>query len=220
MWQWPGIICGSLVVLFVLGVAVYARIVRRRFLRSPEGRWREAVLQAMDAAYHRAQAEEEEMRRAGITHETDDQALRDQAFHAFLAGISVAELDAYPGIGPVTVSKLRDAGYTNLAALHEARIEVDGLGQKRLADVTHAVGDLVKQARGRFNAGACREARDLEGQLQVARGSRSEQGFRAQARHLAALKVMHELGERAHVAAGMDLPAVLRGEFDPALPSL
>ena len=27
-------------------------------------------------------------------------------------GISVAELEAYPGIGPVTISKLRQGGYT------------------------------------------------------------------------------------------------------------
>src|SRR5947207_10443506 len=216
MWQWLGIICGSLVVLFILYVVVHARILYRRFLRSPEKRWRDDVLRAMDAAHDRAVAEHEEMRRAGVEHEADDQAVRDHAFHSFLASISVTELDSYPGIGPVTIGKLRDAGYKNLAALHESAIEIDGLGQKRLADVTHAVRDLVKQARSRFDAGACRQAQDLVIQLEVARASRREQGFHAQARHLAALKVMQELEARAQFAARIDTGSYLRGDIDPA----
>jgi len=62
-----------------------------------------------------------------------------------------------------------------------------------LKDVLHGVRDLVKQARSRFHAGACREAQDLAARLDKLRASTGEEGFRAGARLRAVEAVLAEL---------------------------
>src|SRR5947207_860192 len=102
----------------------------------------------MAAAQRRAHIERDIMEREGIPHQSEDkiELLRQQAFHRHLAGISIAELEAYSGIGPATLTKLRDANFLTLADVSERGITaVPGLGQKRLADANKAVRDLRNQ---------------------------------------------------------------------------
>jgi uncharacterized tellurite resistance protein B-like protein len=214
MLSWLGISCGSLVGLFVLWIVVAVVRLVLRYRRSPERRWCDHVLKLMDTAHRRAQAEREAMKAAGVQHADEDRAMRDQAFHAFLGTLPVSELDAYPGIGPATVGKLRDAGYADLAALYDAPLEGMGLGQKRLADVQYAVRNLVEQAHSRFDAGACGEAQDLAIQLELLRASRSEQGMRATERYLAAVNVMQKLEPLAQAAERFNLSVYLRPELE------
>src|SRR5207245_10867770 len=103
-----------------------------------------------------------------------------------------------------TIAKLRAAGFEHLADLRGRPVEVEGLGPKRLGDVQQAVRDLDKQARSRFDAGACPEARQLAGQLARLWAERREAGARALARRDAAAAVVQELQRWADVARHID----------------
>src|SRR5262249_38119773 len=126
-----GLICSSVTALCALTVLIGGLQAYRRYRRSPERQWCDHVLQLVGAAGRRARDERTAMQRAGGGDEAADRAVRETAFRDYLAGISVSELEAYPGIGPATIAKLRDADFTHLAALDGASLELPGLGQKR-----------------------------------------------------------------------------------------
>src|SRR4051794_7802586 len=135
-------------VLVVIGAAalVWTLLLYLQFRSSPEAQWKADVLSVLADAERCVRAESGEMDRLGADERADAGRLRDEAFESYLAAIAVGELDAYPGIGPATVGKLRDAGYDSLAVLRRARINIHGLGRKRLADIAAAVRDLVSGA--------------------------------------------------------------------------
>src|SRR5262249_782136 len=127
-------------------------------------------------------AERRSLISSGAADPAEERALRDRAFDQFLGSIAVEELDAYPGIGPATIAKLREGGYESLGKLSRGPVRVAGLGGKRLADVEAAVRNLVKQAESRFQAGACPQARTLLEQLQALRAAHSERSLHARTR--------------------------------------
>src|SRR5262249_39145790 len=131
------------------------------YWRSPQKRWRDRSLRAYQAAQRQGDYEHAEIKRLANSRRDEIQSLSAKAVERFLASISVNELEAYPGIGPATIGRLKEAGYDNLARLQNARIRVRGLGQKRLADVNDGVRQLRRQAESRFQAGACSEAQQL-----------------------------------------------------------
>lgn len=145
------------------------------------------------------------MLRAGVTDDASDEVVRRQAFYKFLETIQIRALEAYPGIGPATISRLYEAGYTSLAAFNDSPLQVSGIGQKRLGEVKKAVHDLIKQARSRFESGACPEAHFLERQLLVLRSSRTLEGARAVARLEAAQSVVQQLEPLADLALQITL---------------
>src|SRR5207302_1977056 len=114
---------------------------------SPEKKWRARVERCMTEAENRLRKERKELKDAGVRVAKEERTIRHRAVDTFLRSLSVAELEAYPGIGPGTVSKLHSAGFTNLETLQDARIRVPGLGAKRLADIKDALRALVKDAR-------------------------------------------------------------------------
>src|SRR5205823_6294453 len=79
----------------------------------------------------------------------------------YLGRRSIEELDAFSGIGPVTITRLRESGYESLADLYGVRLHAHGLGRKRLDDVRTAARKLIAEARSRFAAGGCAEAQEL-----------------------------------------------------------
>jgi hypothetical protein len=200
MLYWLGIILGCIFGLILLSVAASAVVWYVRYLRSPEKQWRNRVLMAEARARTRIRTEQAELERHAVKDEDEERALREQAFSRFLAAISVEELDKYPGIGPATIAKLHDAGHTNIASFQRGPTDVPGLGEKRLMDIAHAVRDLVKQAQSRFDAGACREAREMTSQIQALRASTSEYALRAHARLQAAEHVLELLEPVAELA--------------------
>jgi uncharacterized tellurite resistance protein B-like protein len=207
-----GLILASLAGLVVLGATAIVLYWSALYRRSPEKRWRDRVLQALQTAQRLAASEHARMRRAGLPHDAEDAAVREQAFRSFLQGISVNELEAYPGIGPGTTTRLREAGYADLASLQAARVGAAGLGQKRLADIKHAVRNLTRQARSRFDAGACPEARELAGRLQALQAARTEEGACAAARHKAAVQVGAQLQPLADLARHIRFTGFMRGQ--------
>src|SRR6266849_10156776 len=139
----------------VLSVLVLWSILYILFWRSPEKKWRDRVLHLVARAKRRAYQEQQVRSRLGFEKRQEKDAIRDQAFSSFLASIPVSQLETFSGIGPVTVTKLRSDGYSTLASLQEAAINIYGLGEKRLADIDRAVRALTRQAKSRFDSGAC-----------------------------------------------------------------
>ena len=187
IWVW------LLLVLVAIAIMATAVILCLPYWRSPEKRWRDAVFRAYQAAKRQVSAEAKELKRSVERREAEAQSVAREAFKRFLASISVSELEAYPGIGPATVGRLQQVGYTSLAAIQNARIRVHGLGEKRLADVSSAVRQLTREAESRFQAGACRESQELENRLQQLRLKYAEPECLAQARAKGAEEVVRQL---------------------------
>ena len=143
-----------LVILGVLaGAALALFLLYFRYAHRPATVWKRRIQVAVA---------EWEARKQGLTHPTDtspearDLALRGEYFARHLRSISVDHLLSYPGIGPVTVSRLRDAGYADLDALARGNISsVSGLGSARVGDVSQALQQTKREAKSQFDAGAC-----------------------------------------------------------------
>lgn len=213
MLLWLGIVVASLVVA-VLATAV---VLYLRYCLSPEKTWRSRVERRMADAENQLRTDRRELEVLRVRQEHEERALRHRALEAFLKSISVTELDAYPGIGSATVSKLRSAGFLDLAMLQDARICIPGLGAKRLADIHHAVDALVKQARSRFEAGACRSAQDLETQLQSLRVTYAQHESRLRARLAGTEAVIAELHPLLARARKVTFFRYLRRDLDYAV---
>jgi len=183
--------------VIALACAVTGGYFYHQYSRSPAKAWRDRVLRLMAKARAQVRAERSSVERLGVKHTREEQALADQAFASFIGTVPVTELENYPGIGRATISKLRDAGFSDLSRLRHARIRVPGLGEKRLADIDSAVRDQLKQATQRFSSGACPEALSLAARVDRLRVSYQESTCRAQARATAAESII----ERTHTLA-------------------
>lgn len=215
MLAWLGYLCGGFVVLLVLWTVFRGHRNYARFKRSPEKQWRDRVLALMEAIARRMTEERATMQKLGVADEAADEVVRQRTLELFLEAVSVSELESYSGIGPATVARLRDAGYEDLARLHDQPLDDLGLGPKRLADVRQAVDEQARQVHSRMNAAGSTEAQSLELHLEIARASRTEEGFAAGQRFLAAVNLMHELEPRADLAQEIDYAAFVRRELDP-----
>src|SRR5262249_44930038 len=176
-------VMGWLLPLTVLAlIVVIGAVLYRPYQRSPEKQWRDRVLRLGADAQRHLHAELHLLRTELSKRKAEAQTLHDRAFVAYLNRIPVEQLDEYPGIGPVTIGKLRQAGYTTLALLRNAHIDVAGLGDKRLADIRAAVADLTIKVQETFATGACPEAHELAHQLLALEGQHDERALRAKAR--------------------------------------
>lgn len=163
------------------------------YWRSPEKRWRDRVLCAYQTAQRQVHAGQAELQRLSKAYRDEKESLSQKAFERLLASISLNELEAFPGIGPATIGRLKNAGYNNLARLRNARIRIHGLGQRRLADVYGAMLQLIRQAESRFQAGAEPESQRLAAQLQKLESRYAESESRAKAASKAATEVVLQL---------------------------
>lgn len=186
-------ILGITLVLALVVAACAAGVLYRMFQRTPAKQWRDRVLRLWTFARRQAQAEHAELEGLGIWREERDQALRDQAFAGVLGAISVGELEAYPGIGPATVDKLRLAGFDTLATLRRLPTNIPGLGEKRLTDLERALFDLLRLARDRFRAGGYPGAAHLAAALAALQAEHAEREACGRARLQAADKLVDGL---------------------------
>src|SRR5436189_5652565 len=104
-----------LVLVLLLAVALLlVGLLYVRYRNTPAARWKARVRAAV--------AEQEARRRRvrkelfALDHDPGDRALRQEFLDRQLGGVAVEELAKYPGIGPVTVSRLREAGLATVAA--------------------------------------------------------------------------------------------------------
>jgi uncharacterized tellurite resistance protein B-like protein len=87
-------------------------------------------------------------------------------FERHLQTISVDRLAEFPGIGPGTVGRVRDAGGRALADLRRFPFaSIQGIGPSKAHDLQTAVAKLVREAQSRFDAGGCSEAVEFQRKL-------------------------------------------------------
>jgi uncharacterized tellurite resistance protein B-like protein len=190
-------------VCFLLALMIVAIPVLTIYLpyrRCPEKAWSRVVLSAYQAARTQVSVEAGELEQLVPRRQAEEHALAELAFERFLGSISVSELEAYPGIGPATIDRLRQRGYADLAKLNGGTIRVPGLGEKRATDVVSAVQQLTRDAESRFRSGACLQAQDLATALDRLALRHETQVKRAEARLSGAVNVARQLEKSASVA--------------------
>jgi uncharacterized tellurite resistance protein B-like protein len=168
-----------LVVPPLVGLAVYYW----RYRTSPAFRWKQDVLRhARALRAHQARVHNQT---SGL-----DQSLArlaDEAFTRLLRTVPLDRLAEFPNIGPATVGKLEDAGYRRLADAVDGHFEyLPGIGPARANDLRTAVRKLVREARSRFDAGACPEAQEYRRRVDQLRQADRER-LAARDRELAAI---------------------------------
>jgi tellurite resistance protein len=194
IWIWVLLVLVAMVVL-ATGIFLFFP-----YWRSPEKRWKNDVLRAHREAKRQFATETAQLKHLDDQCEAERQSLSQQTFRHFLASISVNELEAYPGIGPATIDRLRQAGFHDLARLQTNRIQVQGIGEKRLFDVTNAVGKLIRQAESRFQSGACPESQELKSRLQEILEKYAEIKRRTEARADEVAKAISQMEEPLAIA--------------------
>jgi len=143
-----------LIILGVLaGAALVLILLHFRYSNRPATAWKWRV-QTVVAEW--------DVRKLSLTRPTDispevrDLALRGEYFARHLRSISVDHLLNYSGIGPVTVLRLREAGFTDLNELSRGNFPtVPGLGPAREKDLLAALQHAKREAKNQFDAGAC-----------------------------------------------------------------
>jgi tellurite resistance protein len=153
-----------LLVLFALAaltLAATAAVYYVKFQQRPEKQWKDQVHAELKRVRTLRAAFRLKLDNLDGAWQQESSALEEQFFARVLSGIGINELETFPGIGPATVARLREGGYHSLQGLQNAYISIAGIGQKRLADITQAVGTLTRQAHARFKSGACPEANEL-----------------------------------------------------------
>jgi uncharacterized tellurite resistance protein B-like protein len=128
-----------------------------RFRNTPGAQWKWRVFRATGKFETQLRAARMELNRLDRAAELIP--LREQYLIRLLSGIAVEELVRFPGIGPVTASRAREAGLTNLVMLSRANLTtIPGVGPSRAKDLHAAIRQLRSEAESRFDAGACPEA--------------------------------------------------------------
>lgn len=224
-WSIAGIVGLIAAAGFVAWLILYVR-----YRRSPAKIWRDRVWRLKRTAEARIVPEQQTLERLDAQREAEAGDLRDDAFARFLRTISVNELERYPGIGPATIAKLKDAGCANIVDLHGGRVRIQGFGQKRLADLHAGVAKLTKDARSRFDACACAEAQECARRVDALFPQYEEPACRARARRDAAQKVLDsvqplllhaaKVSFLRHYLRSSTLPLVAEEVRETALPDL
>ncbi|MSR55175.1 MAG: hypothetical protein EXS09_18090 [Gemmataceae bacterium] len=174
------------------------------YSRRPATLWKRRV---------QAAVAEWEQRKQGLTTPSDsspearDLALRGQYFARHLQGISVDHLLNYSGIGPVSVSRLRDAGFSNLDELARGNFaSVPGLGPAREKDLREALQRADQEAKSQFDAGACPAAVAMLEEKKAQKAERTRQHEEAR-EHLKEVEAaLAYLAEPRRVAEQVSFP--------------
>jgi tellurite resistance protein len=185
-----------LLVLIVVAPVIALGIMYWQYLSWPPRLWKRRVLRRVESLLR----DRNQLRRAGNSaNETD--RLYNEYLRRHLQSISLHVLDKYPGIGPATVGRLVDGGYTRLSDISNARFEsIPGIGPTRAAALSDAVRTLVQEARSRFEAGSCPEALEFRRRVEEVRAAEQEKA-EARARELSATDVALKASEELHEIA-------------------
>ncbi len=210
-----------LIALLILGLSALLSwaIVYIHYCRTPEKRWRNRVLRLIREARRREQKVSDHLYDLDARQEEEKENLQRKAFFVYLNSISSNELEHFSGIGPKTVGKLSQAGYTNLASLQEARINIYGLGEKRVTDIELAVQEITRQAWSRFEAGGCPEAQSLKPKLEALRSKYDNLKLLSQARFKGAEAVVKELEGLIPVVRKVTILNYCRKNWNDIVPS-
>lgn len=143
-------------VAVVLTAALAVGFAYHRFRGTPPYRWRERVWTRIAELMREA----EELQRSTTGNAAD--RWRTELFHQHLQTIPLTALLPFSGIGPGTVDRLSTAGLGSVADLTRFDVgRIHGFGPAKSADVRAAVRQVVREAEGRFEAGACPEGQEF-----------------------------------------------------------
>jgi tellurite resistance protein len=206
-------------VVLVLVLAIGWALLSFKFQRTPEKQWKDRVATAFALAQQRCA--ELSLAPAQWEQQWQDErrTLPDQHYAQMLTGTSIDDLENFPGIGPATIARLRQAGHTNIGQLQQADLHaINGLNNQRLADVEQARKALLQQLRERFDKGACAEAQSLATTLAQRQRDLDRQKHVAGLRLRAAERIRIELQSLANQAALVNFATFLMNRGGPLLP--
>jgi uncharacterized tellurite resistance protein B-like protein len=186
-----------------------------RYASSPAAQWKRRVRAAVGEQEGRLRAARREL---SGDRDGDDRGLRDEFLDRHLRTLAVDELARYPGIGPVTVSRLRDAGLATVGACVRVRLSsVPGIGPAREAGLKDALRKARREAESRFDAGACREAAAFAEEKQRRKADRQRRQQAAEAEVQSAEATLALLQDRTRIADGITYLGHLFGNEPPGL---
>src|SRR5262245_12661856 len=181
-----------LAVALLLVVPLYVR-----YRNTPAFWWKARVRSAIAEQ----EARRRRARRELVAAPPDDRELRREFLARQLDGVAVEELARYPGIGPVTVSRLREARLATIAACLRARLaDVDGIGPVRERDLKDALTKVRREAESRFDAGASSQAAAFEAERKRRQSDRDRRRQQAEAEVRAAEAALAGLRDRSRLA--------------------
>jgi uncharacterized tellurite resistance protein B-like protein len=206
----------------VATVMIAVGVMYLRYANSPAGQWKRGMLALVADQEARLRAARREL----VSKDTvDSTKLRDEYLGRHLRSLPVEELARYPGIGPVTVARLRDAGLTTVADCARVRLSgIQGIGPSRQTDLKEALSKVRRDAASRFDAGACQEATAFAEEVKRREAERERRRRTAEQAISAAEAGLKTLEERARIARRITFVGHLRGrqppEFAPELMNL
>src|SRR5688572_10655749 len=189
-----------LVVVLLLSVALLlVGLLHLHYRNTPAARWKSRVRAAVAEQEARLRLARRDL--AALAQDADERALRNEFLLRQLDGVAVEELARYPGIGPVTVSRLRDAGLATVAACARARLSaVDGIGPVREKDLKEALKQVRREAESRFDAGASPQAAAYRAEVRRRQADRDQRRQAAEAALKSAEAGLAALREQARIA--------------------
>src|SRR5258708_4275247 len=117
-----------LLLVAALAAAISAAILHLKYEQRPDVQWKDKVTSEL----RRTQSLRATLalRHQRLLSEWEDEikSLTVRHFGRVLSGIGIHELESFPGIGPQTVARLRDAGYRNLEKLDGTYAGIPGIG--------------------------------------------------------------------------------------------
>lgn len=149
-----------LIVAVVLTVAFAVFYAHLRFQRTQAYQWREQVR----ARVAELVSEADELQHPPSGGSAD--RWRAELFRQHLRTLPLTALLPCTGIGPGTVDRLSAARLQSIADLTQFDVSrIHGFGPAKSADVRMAVRQVVREAEGRFEAGACPEGQEFSRRL-------------------------------------------------------
>lgn len=179
-----------------------------RFRNSPEGQWKHRVKRHIRGLELR----QAELRASSSRVEQSIQALADNYLKRILEAIPIDHLVEFPNIGPATVAKLEDVGYRRVAEVVNARFEnIAGIGESRARDLRAAVKSLVKEAKSRFDSGACPEAQEYRRKVDALRAANAERTAAVERERAAVEETLREVSKLGTLAREITFAAYFLG---------
>jgi uncharacterized tellurite resistance protein B-like protein/predicted flap endonuclease-1-like 5' DNA nuclease len=200
-----------LVCLLLLAVVLLLfGLLYSRYRNTPAARWKARVRAAVAEQEARVRLARREL--ATLADNADDRALRNDFLGRQLEVVAVEELARYPGIGPVTVSRLREAGLATVAACMRVRLSaIPGIGPVREKDLKDALKQIRRDAESRFDAGASSQAAAFRAEVKQREAGRDRRRQVADAELRSAESALASLRERARLADGVSFFGHLMG---------
>src|SRR5262245_38089513 len=193
----------------VLAIMIALGVVYLRYTNSPAGRWRRRTLAMVVEQENRLRSAR---RQLAANDSVDSTKLRDQYLDRYLRGLPIEELARYPGIGPVTVSRLRDAGLTTVADCARVRLSgIQGIGPSRQEELKEAIRKARRDAESRFDAGASPGAVALAEEMKRRELNRQRRQREAEQDVRAAEATLAAMEEQVRIARGITFAGYVRG---------